>query len=154
MVISQTVCTRSIKQRFFDRKWHFVSDVNLARFVIAIAGLFSLGIAIYLLAGNASGTWDLFLTITGLFGVPVAGIFAAGIFTRAANGMSSLVGLVVSAIVTWIVDQTSTSPFIISCLSFIVAFVVAWIIGLLTPKFSKNVDGLTAKTINMEYQGK
>lgn len=143
-----------IKQRFFDRKWHFVSDVNLARFVIVIAGLFSLGIAIYLLAGNASGTWDLFLTITGLFGVPVAGIFAAGIFTRAANGMSSLVGLVVSAIVTWIVDQTSTSPFIISCLSFIVAFVVAWIIGLLTPKFSKNVDGLTAKTINMEYQGK
>ncbi len=141
-----------IKQRFFDHKKTGLSDVNLARVIIAVSGLFSLGIAIYLLAGNASGTWDLFLTITGLFGVPVAGIFSAGIFTRAANGLSSVIGLIVSAAVTWIVDQTSTSPFIISCLSFLVAFIVAWLVGLITPKFGKNVDGLTAKTINMTYK--
>lgn len=141
-----------IKQRFFGKKNWAVSDVNLARVIIAIAGLFSLAIAIYLLAGNASGTWDLFLMITGLFGVPVAGIFAAGIFTHAANGVSSVTGLIISAIVTWIVDQTSTSPFIISSISFVVAFLVAWLIGLITPKFGKNVDGLTAKTIKMAYK--
>lgn len=140
------------KQRFFDHKWQKISDVNLARVVIAVSGIFSLGISIYLLIGNASETWDLFLAITGLFGVPIAGIFAAGIFTKSANTPSAVIGLVVSAGLTWFVQQTSTSPFIISCLSFLVSFFVAWLGGLLTPKYAKNVDGLTAKTVNIEYK--
>ena len=37
---------------------------------------------------------DLFLLITGLFGVPLAGIFAVGIFTKRANTFGVLVGLV------------------------------------------------------------
>lgn len=77
------------KQRYFDKKWK-MNDVTLARIIIVIAGVFSLGIAIYLLMGNASQTWNIFLSITGLFGVPVAGIFAAGIFTKSANRVSAV----------------------------------------------------------------
>ncbi|WP_283581491.1 sodium:solute symporter [Ligilactobacillus hohenheimensis] len=140
------------KQRFFADKLKNVKDVTLARWIICIAGLFSLAIAIYLLAGNTSGTWDLFLAVTGLFGVPIAGIFAAGIFTTKANSFSAILGLVISAALTYYVQSLMVSPFIVSCVSFIVAFLVCYLVGWITPKFSKNIRGLTAKTIDDDYE--
>ena len=56
--------------------------MKFARLIIVIAGLLSYGISMYLIAADSNNLWDLFLLITGLFGVPLAGIFAVGIFTR------------------------------------------------------------------------
>ena len=58
-----------------------------------MAGLLSYGISIYLIAADSNNLWDLFLLITGLFGVPLAGIFAVGIFTKRANTFGVLVGI-------------------------------------------------------------
>lgn len=136
------------KQRFFNNKFKNISDVALARWVIAIAGLFSLSIAIYLLIGNTSETWDLFLAITGLFGVPIAGIFAAGIFTEKSNTAGALTGLIVSAILTYYIQSMKVSPFIVSCVSFMASFLIAYIVGALTHGSKKDINGLTARTIN------
>ncbi|MGT2653189.1 sodium:solute symporter family transporter [Staphylococcus aureus] len=70
-----------IKQRFFgkDSERH---EVNFARFIIIIAGVFGFGMSLYLIASNSNDLWDLFLFVTGLFGVPLAGVFAVGIFTK------------------------------------------------------------------------
>ncbi|PLT12058.1 Na+/proline symporter [Lactobacillus crispatus] len=135
------------KQRFFDKKWK-INDVKLARIVILVAGAISLSIAIYLLLGNASQTWNLFLTVTGLFGVPVAGIFAAGIFTKSANRFSVIIGVIASAALTYWMQLGSPSPFLTSTVSFVSSFLVAWLVGLITPKFGHDVTGLTVKTIN------
>src|SRR5699024_464484 len=69
------------KQRFFG-KGEGKKDVLLARISIIIAGLLGVGAALYLVSTNRAETWNLFLDITGLFGVPTAGIFALGIFTK------------------------------------------------------------------------
>ena len=138
------------KQRFFDKKFKRVSDVQLARIVILIAGILGLLMAIYLLVGNQSQTWNLFLAFTGLFGVPIAGIFAAGIFTQRANTVGAVTGLIVSAALTYYVQSKGMSPFMVSCVSFLSSMFIAWFVGLFTPQ-KKNIVGLTAKTVDQEY---
>ncbi|MFC6169374.1 sodium:solute symporter [Loigolactobacillus jiayinensis] len=139
------------KQRFFNDKLKGVKDVTLARIVIIIAGLLGLSIAIYLLLGNASGTWNLFLTVTGIFGVPIAGIFAVGIFTKRANTVGVLTGLIISVILSFYVDSLNISSLLVACVSFISSFVISYIVSLLTPSHNKDVTGLTAATINEDY---
>ncbi|MDC4186810.1 sodium:solute symporter [Loigolactobacillus coryniformis] len=139
------------KQRFFDTKFKNISDVTLARLIIIGSGLLGLALAIYLMLGNTSQTWNLFLAITGIFGVPIAGIFAVGIFTEKANTPGVLTGLIASAIITYFVQAAAVSPFIVSCVSFIAAFVISYIISLLTPNYRKNIVGLTVSTKDQDY---
>ena len=117
---------------------------------ILIAGILGLLMAIYLLVGNQSQTWNLFLAFTGLFGVPIAGIFAAGIFTQRANTVGAVTGLIVSAALTYYVQSKGMSPFMVSCVSFLSSMFIAWFVGLFTPQ-KKNIVGLTAKTVDQEY---
>ncbi|WP_125771037.1 sodium:solute symporter [Companilactobacillus furfuricola] len=149
--ISSCVVT-DFKQRFFNDKLKNMSDVTLARVIIIITGLFGLGMSIYLLIGNASKTWDLFLTVTGLFGVPIAGIFAAGIFTKHSNTFGAVIGLILSVICTVLVQQNSDSSLIVATVAFITSFVFTYLISFLAPKkYVHNIVGLTASTVNQDY---
>lgn len=139
------------KQRFFNNKFKNLSDVALARIVIVVSGLISLSVAIYLLLGNAAQTWNLFLSVTGVFGVPIAGIFAVGIFTKSANRFSVVVGVIISAAVTYYLQTQGVATLVQPCVSFILAFLVSWIVGLMTPQYGHDVTGLTAKTIKDAY---
>src|SRR5699024_6655410 len=77
--------TVDIRDRFFPPKDGLPrTGVGFSRAVI-IVGALSVSVALYLSATDQAQTWDLFLSITGLFGVPLAGVFALGIFTKRAN---------------------------------------------------------------------
>lgn len=141
------------KIRFFNDKFKKFNDVTLARAIIIISGVLSLSVAIYLMVSNQAQTWNLFLAITGLFGVPLAGIFAVGIFTKRANTPGVLTGLIVSAVLTYFAQHLNISPFIVSCVSFVSSFAFSYIVSLLLPQFNKNTTGLTVQTINEEYIG-
>lgn len=52
--------------------------------------------------------WDAFLTILGLFGGSLAGVFALGIFTRRAHAVGAVVGIATSVLTLFFV-QTFTS---------------------------------------------
>ena len=93
------------KQRFFNNKFKGMSDVTLARLVIIIAGVISTTITVYFTMGNTSDTWNVFLTVSGLFGVPVAGLFALGIFTKRANARGVLIGFALSVLLAFYVDS-------------------------------------------------
>lgn len=71
--------TVDIRDRFFPpRGGKPRSGVGFSRFVIIAVGIASVAVALYLVATDQAETWDLFLSITGLFGVPLAGVFAWG----------------------------------------------------------------------------
>ncbi|GAF40016.1 predicted sialic acid transporter [Agrilactobacillus composti DSM 18527 = JCM 14202] len=139
------------KQRFFDDKLKGLKDVTLARIIIIIAGVLSLSVAIYLLMGNASQTWNLFLTVTGIFGVPIAGIFAVGIFTKRANTTGVLIGLVCSVALSFYVQSLNISSLLVACSAFISSFILSYGISLLVPTQLKNITGLTVSTIKETY---
>jgi len=147
--ISACVIT-DFKQRFFADK-NDKSDVSLARIVIIIAGVLGMTAALYLISTNQDETWNLFLAITGLFGVPIAGIFALGIFTKRANAPGVLLGLFLSAITSYFVQQTDLTPFTVSIMSFFSSFIFGYLLSFLFPKYNKNTIGLTIYTRNETY---
>ena len=141
--------TVDFKQRFFSKEKS--NDVALARWAIIIAGVLGLAAALYLVSTNRDETWNLFLAITGLFGVPIAGIFALGIFTKRANAPGVLIGLFLSALASYFIQQTDLTPFAVSVMSFFTSFGFGYIASLFFPKSSKNTTGLTIFSKNEKY---
>ncbi|AZT96096.1 sodium:solute symporter [Brevibacterium aurantiacum] len=142
--------TVDIRDRFFPPKNGLArTGVGFSRLVIVIVGALSVGVALYLSATDQAQTWDLFLSITGLFGVPLAGVFALGIFTKRANSAGVLSGLVLGAAVAWYVqDVAGLTPFAVSAVAFVGAVVFGYIISLFTGSKARRADhDVTALTI-------
>ncbi|WP_204254789.1 sodium:solute symporter [Mammaliicoccus sciuri] len=139
-----------LKQRF-SKTNNTKNDVLLARIIIILAGVFSTLASLYLINQKTNETWDLFLLVTGLFGVPIAGVFAIGIFTKKANTYGVIIGLIVAAIVSYFVGKTDITPFTVSVIGFFIAFAVGYVASLPFAKHNKNIVGLTIHTINDQY---
>ncbi|CAC8132052.1 TPA: sodium:solute symporter [Staphylococcus aureus] len=113
---------------------------------LLIAGIFGFGMSLYLIASNSNDLWDLFLFVTGLFGVPLAGVFAVGIFTKRTNTFGVICGLILGIIFAYVYNGVGkgNSPFYVSTISFTVAFVFAYILSFIVPsKHKKDITGLT-----------
>lgn len=146
--ISACVIT-DFKQRFFVKKKG--NDVLLARLVVIIAGVLGMTAALYLVSTNRAETWNLFLDITGLFGVPIAAVFALGILTKRANTPGVFIGLGTAAIVAYFVQGTDLTPFAVSMVSFLVSFVVGYLASFVFSDKGKNIKGLTIYTKSEGY---
>lgn len=133
-----------IKHRFFG-KGKEKDEVTFARWMIILSGLFGFGMSIYLIASDSNDLWDLFLLITGLVGVPLAGVFAVGIFTKRTNTLGVICGLALGIIFAYIFNGIGggNSPFFVSIISFLVAFIFSYLISIVIPGKKKDIVGLT-----------
>ncbi len=133
-----------IKHRFFG-KGKEKDEVTFAKWMIILSGLFGFGMSIYLIASDYNDLWDLFLLITGLVGVPLAGVFAVGIFTKRTNTLGVICGLALGIIFAYIFNGIGggNSPFFVSIISFLVAFIFSYLISIVIPGKKKDIVGLT-----------
>ena len=106
------------------------ASVLFSRMIIVITGLFSTGIALWLIASEKGELWDLFLTLTGLFGIPIAAVFGLGIFTVRANRFGVLAGLLLGALSGYFMNQTDLGPFMISIVAFAVTLVAGYLLSI------------------------
>lgn len=106
------------------------ASVAMARAIIVASGLLGVAVSLYLVQTDQAETWNLFLSVMGLFGVPLAAVFALGIFTRRARGAGVLVGLVVASIAAWIVQRGGATPFAVSTIAFVLTVVVGYLVSL------------------------
>lgn len=131
------------------------AGVAFSRLVIIVTGALSVGVALYLVSTNQAETWNLFLSVIGLFGVPVAGVFALGIFTRRANTTGVLIGLAAAAVGAYFIQSYSVvTPFHVSTVAFIGSFVVGYLASLATGGAGKdehNIEALTIYGKDTEY---
>lgn len=139
-----------LKQRF-SKNNDSSKDVFLARMIIIVAGIFGTLASLYLINQETNETWNLFLLVTGLFGVPIAGVFAVGIFTKRANSYGVIIGLIVAAIASYFIGKTDITPFTVSLFGFLISFVVGYLASIPFAKTNKNIVGLTIFTINDQY---
>ncbi len=133
-----------IKHRFFG-KGKEKDEVTFAKWMIILSGLFGFGMSIYLIASDYNDLWDLFLLITGLVGVPLAGVFAVDIFTKRTNTLGVICGLALGIIFAYIFNGIGggNSPFFVSIISFLVAFIFSYLISIVIPGKKKDIVGLT-----------
>jgi SSS family transporter len=83
----------------FVRRFGLVTDdrknLFLARVLTVILGTMGTGMAIYFHLSGSTSMWDSFISLIGLIGGPMAGLFLLGIFTRRASGTSAVIAAVV-----------------------------------------------------------
>ena len=123
--------TVDVWDRFAVPRGRAKASVGLARVIIIVAGLISVGVSLYLVISNQQETWDLFLAVMGLFGVPLAAVFALGIFSRRTRAGGVLIGLAAGAVAAGIVQfGMGESPLFVSTAGFVTTFVVGYLASL------------------------
>ncbi|MEQ9764546.1 sodium:solute symporter [Streptococcus jiangjianxini] len=137
------------KQRFFNKSFKAISDVWLARWVIIISGSLSTLITLYFIAGNSSSTWDIFLAVSGMFGVPVVGLFVLGIFTTKANARGALLGFITSVILSFLANNANMSALLVAVLALLATVVFGYLFSLLF-KQTNDLNNLTIHTLTSD----
>ena len=139
-----------VHDRFAAKK----ASVTFSRMVIVVAGVISIGGALYLIQTNQSSLWDLFLAMTGLFGVPLAAVFALGIFTKRAHGTGVIIGLFIGAVAAYFAGKAEVGPFVVSITAFVVTLLAGYLVSLLfsSAKQQAKTLPLTIYGINDAYE--
>lgn len=93
-----------------DFHLHFkphVKDVDLlkiARIATMATGILGVLLALWMASSNIKSLWDQFYRFLGLFTGGLGGMFLLGMLTKRANGVGTLLGLVVSAVLIWYIS--------------------------------------------------
>jgi solute:Na+ symporter, SSS family len=148
---SQASIATAIVTDFYERLNPKAEDwraLRLARWLTLLLGVVGVGAAALMATYPIKSVWDIFLTILGLFGGSLAGVFALGIFTKRAHAVGAIVGVVVSVVTLFLVQQYTTVHFFLYAgIGIVVCFVAGYVSSLVIPYETKPLEGLTIFTI-------
>lgn len=116
----------------------------VARVCTGLAGVIGTAGALLLATMDVRSLWDLFLTLLGLTGGAMAGLFALGIFSRSANGHGALIGACAAVIVVYTIRwQTDVHFALYAAIGIFTTCIVGSATSRLFPHADKDIDGLT-----------
>lgn len=140
--------TVDVWDRFAVPRGRRRATVGMARWIIILTGAAGVAVALFLVSTNQDETWNLFLSIMGLFGVPLAAVFALGIFTRRARAAGVLIGLVAGSVVAWLVKTQGMNPFLVSTVAFATTALAGYLASLAwTAARGREAHDITALTV-------
>ena len=121
--------------------------LRLARVVTASIGIAGTLTACWLTLVGSAMAIDAFISVIGLFGGAVCGLFLLGMLTQRANAMGGIIGSVAGfAIVLWIVldESLAINHFLYAGIGTVTTFAVGYLVSLLTGGTKRTVQaGLT-----------
>ena len=132
----------------FDRRLRPHADdasrLRLARLLTVVLGLFGMGAAIVLAHIEVRSLWDAFLTIIGLFGGTIAGLFALGMLSRRANATGAMLGAIAGAAATfWAWLDGGLHFYSFGMIGVVTCIVVGWLASRLLPGDGQVASDLT-----------
>ncbi|MBL7473263.1 sodium:solute symporter family transporter [Robertkochia sediminum] len=120
-----------------DFHMHFkpeISDKNLlrtAKVVTLLTGVIGIVFALWMANSNIKSLWDQFYRFLGLFTGGLGGMFLLGMLTKRANGTGTLIGLALSAGLTWYVSAYTDISFLMySFIGVVSCFVFGYLFSL------------------------
>jgi SSS family transporter len=123
------------------------SYLNLARFCTFFFG--TLGTVLALLFANADikSLWEAFISVLGLFGGSMCGVFLLGMFTKRVGGISAFIGAVSSAAILSIVGRyTKVSLVLYATVGITACVLVGYLLSFIIQEQKKDLSGLTLYT--------
>ncbi len=143
-----TAVVTDFYQRLFSSSSE-IRSLNLARLVTLAVGAFATVVAIMFATMDIKSVTLFFVSLLGLIGSGLGGLFALGIFTRRSNGPGALVGAIGSAIILFLIKtNTEVNIFLYSAIGFMLCFCLGYIASLIIPVKSKSLDRLTIFSLN------
>ena len=123
------------------------NGLYIARIATLCMGLLGVLFAVMLANMDIKSLWDEFQKVLGLIIGGLGGVFILGIFSRRANSLGALVGIIGSAIVQYFVSLYQPVHLLLYSTTGVVSCVV---LGLLASYFSKpkeNIDNLVIHSL-------
>lgn len=148
---SQASIATAIVTDFYERLNPNAEDwkaLRLARWLTLLLGVAGVGAAALMATYPIKSVWDIFLTILGLFGGSLAGVFALGIFTKRAHAAGAVIGIIVSVVVLFLVQRyTAVHFFLYAGIGIVVCVIAGYVASILIPGKTKSLEGLTIFTM-------
>jgi Na+/proline symporter len=118
--------------------------LNLARLLTLLSGAAGTVLALFFANANITSLWEQFMSILGLFGGSMCGLFMLGIFTKRTGGIAALCGAVISAFVLyWVKTFTDVNLILYGSIGIVVCVVSGYILSFVIPEKQKDITGLT-----------
>ncbi|MCA9241431.1 MAG: sodium/solute symporter, partial [Planctomycetales bacterium] len=121
--------------------------LRLARIATALLGLCGTLVACWLAKQGSAMAIDAFISVIGLFGGAVCGLFTLGMLTRLGNASGGLIGSLTGfAVVLWLMLDKSiaVNQFLYAAIGTVVTFAVGYVVSALTGGAAQEkLDGLT-----------
>jgi Na+/proline symporter len=136
----------------FVRRFNLIGTekgyLGLARILTVFFGLLGTGFALVIAYADIKSLWDSFISILGLLGGAMCGLFMLGIFTQRARGPGALAGAITGALCLGLVQRFTGVSFLLYASIGIAATILAgYLISLFLPDKGKSLDGLTIHTL-------
>ena len=107
--------------------------LQTARITTAIVGILGTGLALMMANWGIASLWDQFNMIIGLFTGGLGGIFLLGIFTKKANGIGAITGLLVSGVLQYLIKEyTDIHLLLYAFTGMFISVVVGYLVSLLS----------------------
>jgi SSS family solute:Na+ symporter len=120
----------------------------LGRSLTVVFGGLGVWLAMLFASADIKSLWDQFMTILGLLGGSMCGLFCLGIFTTRAHATGAMVGAILGAVILYAVQHlTSTHLLLYAAVGVSASFVTGYVASLLLPAGPRSIAGLTVYTI-------
>lgn len=120
---------------FYQRIYPRTSDLKLlriARLITILVGVIGVLFALWMANSNIKSLWDQFYKVLGLITGGLGGMFLLGIFTKKANAMGTLSGVIISAIAVWYASSFTNIHFLLySFIGLVFSFIFGYLLSLL-----------------------
>ena len=137
--------------RPFAGSWQERTYLWLGRGLTVAFGVAGVWLAVLFASADIKSLWDQFMTILGLLGGSMCGLFCLGIFTKRAHATGAMVGGLAGAAVLYAVQQyTATHLLLYAAVGVGASFVTGYVASLLIPAAPPSIQGLTVHTIRDE----
>lgn len=125
--------TAAIVTDFFQR-FNLAVDskkgLMLSRIVTVLFGLIGTVTGVIFVFLSSRSLWDNFMTILGLVGGAMCGLFCLGIFTKRASGLSVSIATMIGVVATWLIGlYTPVHPYLYAIINVTITFVSGYLLG-------------------------
>jgi len=122
--------------------------LNLARICTLFFGISGMLLAVLFAKADIKSLWESFMSVLGLFGGSMCGLFLLGIFTKRVGGSAAIIGAFVGVATLFVVQKyTATSILLYATIGIVICVISGFILSLAIPQKHKDLSGLTIHTI-------
>lgn len=124
----------------FDLATEEKKGLLLSRIVTVLFGLIGTLTGVIFVYLSSRSLWDNFMTILGLVGGAMCGLFCLGIFTKRASGISVSIATIIGVASTWLIGlYTPVHPYLYALINVVITFVSGYLLGFIFPSDPQKV---------------
>jgi Na+/proline symporter len=118
--------------------------LRMGRILTVVLGTAGIVLALLFASSGIMSLWDQFMTILGLFGGSMCGLFCLGIFTTRANGPGAIIGTLAGAAGLFLLQRYTNTHFLLYAFAGItICFVVGYVSSFAFPPVRHSIVDLT-----------